>query len=171
MINIAIDGSEIQYEAPDSAIAQLEAHETITGAKDLVEGTFVSIPFHAIDHVTVDRTPIISVTPSDDLCGGGVDCNSLKYYYRVSADDDAIELIDTFAALNGTQIELWCGDANHTISEKITSVAAVDTSIVSATEGEDGSWQLSLDSVGRTNVTITTESGCSYVVDVNSTDR
>ena len=55
------DGDPIQFD--NSAISQLEAHDTLAGD--------VYVPFHAVDVAFVDSRAVTPVTPSDDICGGG----------------------------------------------------------------------------------------------------
>ena len=106
MINIVIKNSDVSNEAPDSAIAQLEAHETITGVKGVgpEEGTLFSVPFHAIDHVTVERTPITPVTPSDDLCGDAVeDCSLPAPLVVMDSNSNVINCNYPYYALVGSE--------------------------------------------------------------------
>lgn len=51
----------------EAAFDQLKAHETISG-RGADENETHAVPYHAVDYAYVNRGPLTSVTPSDDLC-------------------------------------------------------------------------------------------------------
>lgn len=51
----------------EAAFDQLKAHETIFG-RGANEDETSAVPYHAVDYAYVNRGPITSVTPSDNLC-------------------------------------------------------------------------------------------------------
>ena len=169
MITIAIDDSEILYEAPDSAIAQLEAHETITGAK--AEGTLYSIPFHAIDHVTVERTPIISVTPSDDLCLGG-DSTCTDAYLFAKTPKGSIQVSGRWEMPIGITSTFYCygtttpSEDTPAIPITLVSSSGNITAEEITDEGGKKAVSVTLDGENGGVFTIKTDSGCTITVNV-----
>lgn len=51
----------------EAAFDQLKAHDTISG-RGANEDETSAVPYHAVDYAYVNRGPITSVTPSDNLC-------------------------------------------------------------------------------------------------------
>lgn len=180
MITIAIYNSDVLHEAPDSAIAQLEAHETITGVKGVGTGdsTPYSIPFHAIDHVIVERTPITPVTPSDDLCGG-VDDDCPVYLYQMAGPQlTEVKNKDTLAFANGVSANFYAFNVpNPTMDVQPIAMTAVssDETIVGIIPSHTNGISISCIDDGTATVTFTfTDAGCSKEITVkvgDSTDR
>lgn len=170
MIIIVTKNSNIPYEAPDSAIAQLEAHETITGAKD-EDDTLFSIPFHAIDHVIVERDPITHVTPSDDLCGSEDDGCPVYLYQFAGPQLIEVKNKDTLAFANGVSANFYAFNVpNPTMDVQPIAMTAVssDETIVGITPGQTNGVSLSCIDEGTATVTFTfTDAGCSKEITVN----
>lgn len=161
----------------EAAFDQLKAHETISGS-GANENETSAVPYHAVDYAYVNRGPITSVTPSDDLCGG-VDDDCPVYLYQMAGPQlTEVKNKDTLAFANGVSANFYAFNVpNPTMDVQPIAMTAVssDETIVGIIPSQTNGISISCIDDGTATVTFTfTDAGCSKEITVkvgDSTDR
>lgn len=133
----------------DYLIDQLEAHDTLSGTAEGIEG-LTNIPFHAIDVVAVSGHDVTPVTPSDANCVGGENpCDGLDWsLYPVSED---VKNGDSFETTQERlMLSVWDGDNKV----PITAATSSDSHISADIDSYDGSLAIATSSIYDTYTSV-----------------